>query len=110
MKLPNGHLAVVAEEKLTGYLLNLQHPHGRTHASLFRALLEIEASSAERLRAALLEAALNGEAVAGKASNYGQKYEIRFPMSSRHGTYNVLSVWIIVRDEEVPRLVTAYVE
>lgn len=54
MLLPNGHLAAVTDEKLLGYLLNPRHPHGRTHAQLFRALLGIDASNAYELRTALL--------------------------------------------------------
>ena len=32
MKLPNAHLAIVEEEKIVGYLLNLAHRYGATKA------------------------------------------------------------------------------
>ena len=60
MKLPNGDKAIVDDQKLFGYLLSTTHRDGRQHAKLFKDLLEIDASNAEVLRAALLEAARSG--------------------------------------------------
>ncbi len=58
----------------------------------------------------LRTAARDGETTLGKASVFGQKYEIRFPMSGPQGSYTVLSVWIIPTGVEIPYLVTAYIE
>ena len=110
MRLPNGEKAIVDDRKLRDYLLSPSHPHGRHHARLFRALLGIDAENADLLKQALLDAAANAEAVAGKTSDYGRKYEVRFAMQGRTGPYNVLSVWIVPSNENVPYLVTAYVE
>ncbi len=108
--MPGGDRAVVDEDKLRGYLLNPDHPLGKHHAYLFRTLLGIDAESAEVLAHAFRTAARDGETAVGKASVFGQKYEIRFPMSGPRGSYTVLSVWIVPTDADIPYLVTAYIE
>jgi hypothetical protein len=110
MKLPNGDKAIIDPEKLSGFLLNVEHEAQPGHAILFRSLLGIRLSNSEVLRDALLQAARTAEAVDGRPSPHGRKYEVRFPMSGPRGTYTVLSVWIVEHGKESPRLVTAYVE
>ena len=110
MKLPNGDRAVVSDEKLYGYLLNLKHTDGGSHTYLFKTLLGIDRSNGELLRHALLDTAANDPATPGQPSRFGTKYEVRFPMHGPRGTYTVLSVWIIDEGADVPRIVTAYIE
>jgi hypothetical protein len=63
------------------------------------------------LRSALLEAAATKEeATLGSPSPYGVKYEVRFEMTARHKSYTILSVRIIARGKDDPRLVTAFIE
>ncbi len=110
MRMPNGDLANLPDTKLTAYLLNSNHPEQPGHAILFRQLLGIGPENADVLRSALLRAAAQEDATPGNPTPYGQKYEIRFPMSGPSGTYTVLSVWIIEQGTEIPRLVTAFIE
>lgn len=109
MKLPNGDRAIVSDTKLYKYMLNPRHPEGGKHAYLFKLLLGITSDNAEELRAALIRAAGTLETAPGKASPFGQKFEILFTMNGARGTYNVLSVWFIGSDEDLPHLVTAYI-
>jgi len=78
MRMPHGEHAVVTDEKLFGFLLNIEHDQQAGHAVLFARLLGIDDTNAEVLRTALQEAAATGDANPGKQSPYGQKYEIRF--------------------------------
>jgi hypothetical protein len=110
MKLPNGHSAIVTDEKLVGYLLNEGHPDQPGHAELFRLLLGITPANADVLRSALLQAAARGDATPGSSSPFGTKYEIRFDMPGQKRAYTILSVWIIERGQTDPRLVTAFIE
>src|SRR5688500_7365694 len=110
MKLPNGHRAVVPDEKLSDYLLNEQHETQPGHAELFRRLLDIGPENAEDLRSALLDAAATMDATPGSPSPHGSKYEVRFEMTGPRKTYTILSVWIIARGKDYPRLVTAFIE
>jgi len=109
MKMPNGQKAVVSDEKLLRYLLNPLQPVGGAHATLFDRLLGINSTCADLLRHALLQAASDEEATAGKPSDFGQKFEIRFPLTGPRGSYTILSVWMIRAGAEVPELVTAYI-
>ncbi len=110
MKLPNGDRAVVSDEKLFQYLLNPNHPVGGPHAHLFEHLFGINLTTPERLRSALLNAAREQEAIPGKASAFGEKYEVRFQMTGKRKRHTVLSVWSILSGTKVPHLATAYVE
>jgi hypothetical protein len=110
MKLPNGERAIIDEEKLLNYLLDPLHREGKHHAELFRVLLGIDRNSWRQLDQALRLAARDGEAIGGRASEFGTKYEIRFPMTGPRGRCTILSVWMIRSGESLPRLVTAYVE
>jgi hypothetical protein len=108
--MPNGQQAIVPNEKLLDYLLNEEHEERPGYAVLFRILLGINRSNFEVLKAALLRAAAVEEAIAGKPSPYGQKYEIRFEMTGPRGTYTIVSIWLIEGDSDAPRLITAFVE
>jgi hypothetical protein len=110
MNLPNGDSAVVSDEMLFQYLLNRNHPVGGPHAHLFEHLFGINLTTPQRLRSALLAAAREQEAIPGKASALGEKYEVRFQMTGKRKRHTVLSVWIIFSGTKVPHLVTAYVE
>jgi hypothetical protein len=110
MKLPNGDKAVVEDRKLWAYVLNPKHPSGREHAYLFKLLLGIDLSNWKTLKAELLRAAREENALIGRTSSFGQKYEVRFEMAGARGRYIILSVWIIEAGDSVPRLVTAYIE
>lgn len=110
MKMPNGHFADVPNEKLFGYLLNASHPDNPGHAELFNTLLGINASNAKILKDALLEAAANQDAIPGKPSPFGSKYEIRFQMTGPKRTCTIVSIWIVEKDQMQPRLVTAFIE
>ena len=74
MRLPNGDRAVVEIEKLRDYCLSAAHPRGRHKARVFAATLGLTADHAEQRRAALLDAARNGEATAAEEDSYGQRY------------------------------------
>jgi len=110
MTLPNGHLAVVEDAKLHGYVLNPAHPVGRHHAVLFDTLLGISLRNADVLKEALLSAATEEEVFREHASPYGRKYEMRFPIVGPKGEKAVRAVWIVDEGGNRPRLVTCYVE
>ena len=73
MKLPNGDKAIVPDEKLVDYLLNIEHPANAGHAVLFQQLLSIGRENAKVLRGALKAAARDQDASEGKPSQYGRK-------------------------------------
>jgi hypothetical protein len=109
MKLPNGERAVVDLAKLRDYCLNPDHPRGRHKARVFAAALGLTADHAERLRNALLEAAVIEEAAATDRDEYGQRYVMDFTINGPAGQGRVRSSWIIRSGEGFARLTSCYV-
>lgn len=107
LKLPNIEMAVIEPEKLRDYLLSPTHPVGRFKATFFSSLgyaqenwRQFEADPRRQLAE---------NAVLRQETSYGRKYEIRGRIRGPAGkTREVVSVWIILANEEVPRFVTAY--
>lgn len=90
------------------YLLSPEHPVGRAKARFFNAL-GFDRSEWSALRATLLRIGVEGEAQPAGTSVYGRKYEVRGVIRTPQGREaEVVTVWIVLRDEQVPRLVTAY--
>jgi hypothetical protein len=89
MILPNPALAIIDEDKLSGYSLNTEHSEGKHKARVFKSVLNMD--------------------VPTKQNAYGQKYIIDFPLSHEDKTATIHSVWIVRLDEDFPRLITCYV-
>lgn len=107
MKLPNPEKAIVADEKIRDYLLSDNHPIGRFKAVLFRGL-GYRQNEWVRLRADL-KGFVKGNAIPGESTAYGQKYEIRGELLGPNGkSIYLVTAWIILRNEDCPRFVTAY--
>ena len=73
----------LSRSKLRDYCLDPHHPRGRHKARVFLSALGLEQSDADFLRAALIEAAREEDAVPGEADEYGKRYTVDFPMT--HG-------------------------
>lgn len=107
MRLPGAEQAVVPPEKVRDYLLSPEHPVGSAKARFFAAL------GFRRADWPALQAALRAHGAAGEAeaavSPYGRKFEVRGMLQGPGGREAaVVTVWIILRGEDVPRLVTAF--
>jgi hypothetical protein len=108
MKLPNAHLAVVDQEKIVAYLLNPAHPDNGGKAGFFQ-MLGFKLDEWSELAKALRKLALAGEVAKTVESTHGNKYVVEGRIESSSGkTPMVVSVWIVDRGLQAPRLVTAY--
>ena len=108
MRLPNADRAVVALNKVTDYLLNAAHPDNGGKAKFFEAMGFSPAEPA-RLSAALREVAMNGSATLHSESTHGAKFIVDGPITALSGKQALVrTVWIIDREQQSPRLVTAY--
>jgi hypothetical protein len=109
MRLPNGDRADLGT-KIEGYILNDSHPEGRHKARLFASILGITPSNAGILRRALLAAAATSDAAEPAGSNeFGRRYTLRVRISTTLGSATVHSGWIVLEDEDFPRLTTCYI-
>ena len=109
MRLTNGDRADLGH-KLETYVLNSEHIDGKHKARVFAATLGITTETSELLRAALLTiAAHSDQAVSVGHILHGELFELRFTVEVDGRSANVLSGWIVLRDEDFPRLTTCYI-
>ena len=109
MKLPNAHLAVVREQKITRYLLNSAHPAAGSKASFFLSF-GFTVAQWQRLADALLKHARENELRGGgEQTEHGTRYVVDGPLTSPDGSVlNVRTAWYIDVGGIAPRFVTAH--
>jgi hypothetical protein len=108
VKLPNGHLAVVEQEKIVEHLLNPAHPDNGGKAAFF-VEHGFRQGSWRVLAAAFRGLAVTAEVTAQTTSPHGVKYLVDGRLETPSGkTPVVRTVWIVDRGLDTPRLVTAY--
>lgn len=107
-KVPNADAALVAEGKITEYLLNPGHPDGAGKACFFLGL-GFPMDQWEVLATALKNLVMNHSLTNELESPHGRKYIVEGALKSPPGKSAwVRSVWIIDEGQDTPRLVTAY--
>ena len=109
MKLPNGRKCYLGT-KLEDYSLNLSHREGRHKARVFESVLGITQAHPELLIAAIRSAAASSDEVEARGDNgFGEAFNLRFAMTTSHGSATVLTGWIVLYNEDFPRLTTCYI-
>jgi hypothetical protein len=108
-RLPRADRAVVAREKLEGYLLNPQHEVGRHKARVFASALGIERRDWQHLGDQLRAAVVDAPVSSTHDTSWGSLYEVVVAVEGLNSqTRQVVTIWLVAGDEP-PRLVTAYV-
>jgi len=108
VKLPEGDRAIIDAEKLRDYLLSPSHPVGRFKAAFFASLGYTQANWT-KFWIDLRRQHLTKDAVFRHEISHGKKYEIRGKIEGPTGKASeVISIWIVLVGETVPRFVTAY--
>jgi hypothetical protein len=108
MKVPNAHRAIVAADKLTGYLLNVSHKRGGPKA---RLLLSVgyRSDNPRSLESDLRAQHLSLDVTRTHENAYGVVYEIEGPIKTPGGrTVSFCSVWQVDTGTDVPRFITMY--
>lgn len=109
MHLPNATCAIIPEKKLRAYLLDPGHQDNGGKAEFFFRF-GFSAEEPGRFAQALLSHAVNTE-VSRVATGYDEslRYILDGPLETPRGhTPLVRSVWVIERNQTLPRFVTAY--
>ncbi len=109
MKLPGGEHAIIPIAKLRDYCLNLEHPVGKHKARVFRATLGIGLEDSTELRFRLAKAAIESEVLLSSSTQYRQQFVLDFEWTRLSRSATIRSSWIILNEEQIPRLVTCYV-
>jgi len=108
MRLPNGERASIDDAKVRDYLLSPTHPIGRFKATFYSGL-GYSVQNWLELRDLLLQLARDGEALPGKPSPFGQKFEIHATVKGPSGrAARIVTVWMISVGAEHAHFVTAY--
>jgi hypothetical protein len=108
MGLPNFEHALVAYDKIVGYLLNPEHPEGGDKCE-YLTRFGFSVAQWKVLAAALIDHAKENEVVKTEATKYGTRYVVEGLIKSPDKRNpDLRSVWFIRNDENFPRLVTAY--
>ena len=107
MQLPNRVLSIIAQEKLTEYVLNTRHKRGGTKARLL-VQFGYTVQNWRRLEADIRHG-LYAEVDLVRPTEYGMRYEIRMMLQTPRGVpLTVRTIWQIDDGREVPRLITLY--
>jgi hypothetical protein len=108
MRVPNAGRAIVARDKLTGYLLNTSHKRGGPKARLLVSL-GYRSDDPQRLEADLRAQHLPLDVARTHDNAYGTVYEIEGPINTPGGKHvRFCSVWQVDTGTEVPRFITMY--
>jgi len=107
-KLPNVERAIIDADKLRNYLLSSAHPVGQFKAVFFQQM-GYSPENWEVLEQHLRERILSQDVTKVEESSYGQKFIIEGPLAGPAGeTVQIVTVWVILKGESIPRFVTAY--
>lgn len=112
--LPNYQIAVITRAKLEKYALDPNHvasvagkSSGKDKAALFKSILGFEPSNWELLKQDILDQLPFYEACYRGTTIYGREYTVVMSIVGPNGnSADVLTGWIILQDEDAPRLTT----
>lgn len=108
LKLPGLEEAYVPKEKITNYLLDVDHESGRGKA-LFFMHFGFSVEKWEELAQAFSDHAREHEIVSQESTRFGTRYVIEGALNTPiQRMPQVRVVWFIPNDSRVPRLATAY--
>jgi hypothetical protein len=108
MTVPNADRAIIASEKLTGYLLNVSHKRGGPKA---RVLLSVgyRSDNPQSLESDLRVQHLSLDVSRTHRNAYGVVYEVEGPINTPSGrSVRFRSVWQVDTGTDVPRYITMY--
>ncbi len=110
MILPNAENAIVSEDKLTAYLLDIGHRRGGSKAKLLLSL-GYEVRHWQRFAHDLRSQHLIAEVIDQRETSWGRRFEIVAPLTGPSGdTVMFRSIWQIDLGTDYPRLITMYPE
>lgn len=108
MKVPNNDRASIPIEKIRDYLLSNSHPIGKSKAVFFNKI-GYNLEKIDLLSKELNRIILENEVYKEISTRYGNKYLVKGNIGlAFKKTIPVVTIWIIEKEDSVPRFVTAY--
>jgi len=110
--MPNYTNAVTPAEKFVKYSLDYSNPNAKGKAEAYEKGLGYTKDNAEGLIKQIHDYVTGGNKPYDVSqSEYGTKYKYRIPVTGPNGkTKNVIAVYQIDNDSNIPRLITNYLE
>jgi hypothetical protein len=105
----NYEQAIIDIEKLRGYCLSPRHPTGKNKARVFQRALGVNSGDAEALKRQILIQIGKKQVIDGKTDKYGKRFMVPIRIRNLDREAEVVTVWIIKKEENCPRLITCYV-
>ncbi|GAB1410283.1 hypothetical protein MASR1M90_14370 [Desulfovibrionales bacterium] len=108
--MPNVDEAIVAIEKISGYILDPDNEKGKHKAKVLASAfgLQFNEEDAEYLRSAIASGLANGTVTSESHSKHGKKYNVAIAITGKNGHSEEMTTgWIIDKGSEIPRFVTA---
>jgi hypothetical protein len=109
MKPPDGDQAIIPIEKLLGYCLNPNHMKDKHKARVFKSALGITADNVDRLVELIQLAAVQGEVVQVRVTDFGQEFKLDWTVPDYDGL-QLRTIWIIPHGSAAPQLVSAFIK
>ena len=108
MKLPNLQAAVVAPEKIRGYLLSFTNPRNQYKSGFFTRF-GFDEDNLQEFIDALIRHAANNEVVDIVDTQYGPRYHVDGPIETPDGRNpRIRTVWQVDGGTDYPRFITAF--
>jgi hypothetical protein len=107
-KLPNNEKAIIKAEKIRDYVLSPTHPVGQFKATVFREMGYSD-ENWETFEGNLRNLILYYDAKEVEKTQFGRKFIVEGAFVGPSGrAIQVVTVWIILKGDSIPRFVTAY--
>ncbi len=107
--LPNYQLAEIPDEKIYGYCLNSLHERGKHKARIFRQVLGISAKDGEILKSEIISNLQISEVRNIRENIHGTIYTVPLKICIFEREAEIITAWIILHNNNVPKLITCYV-
>lgn len=105
--MPNAITASTTQNKIQGYLLNNNHPHGKNKASLINSVLGYHYQNWDILSDKIYAAVQNAQVTRIERTKFGVKYQIPVYITGETGKGMTLkTVWQTDYNSNIPRLIT----
>jgi hypothetical protein len=108
VRVPNCDQSIIGDQKVTDYLLNSEHVHGKSKAKFFLGR-GFTKENIDEFKNALMRHAIERDVFEKPATEFGEKYIVKCELTTPDlRNPCIITVWIIENGQEVPKLVTAY--
>lgn len=107
--LPNYENAVIPNDKIFGYCLNLNHERGRHKARVFKQVFGITANDGEILKKTILHGLKKNEVINKVENIFGTLFTIPMTITIFDKTASITTAWIIRTETNIPKLTTCFV-